>query len=298
MNYNDPNVIKQLLGQGLTTESPNGGNPDSEGPENPRKQAAPMVLYHVTTGKKAKLYRSGLQIASPVRGFDSLIGAMAWAIKTGRKVIYEIRPLVQPQLLPDHHNEFGNAWWTESVPVERIKCVFSGEEAWERPLGSEALESSRLEDDDNGMSHSEAVRRIGKPAIVDNRENARLKEIIKIAHHLGWIGAGNTYPLMQLSEVEKCMIAMVDDFELGRFREWYKHPMQPTWDGSKQKGWPWSAACAQSAPVDKAVPEKIKSYVNNATARVEEHDQKLIAKNAYFSTHLKRTGDFIEPADY
>lgn len=130
--------VKQLLGQGLRTDSSSAVNPDSEGTQKPRKQAAPMVLYHVTTGKKAKLYRSGLQIASPVRGFDSLIGAMAWAIKTGRKVIYEIRPLVQPQLLPDHHNEFGNAWWTEGVPVERIKCVFSGEEAWERQLGSEA----------------------------------------------------------------------------------------------------------------------------------------------------------------
>ena len=56
----------------------------------------------------------------------------------------------------------------------------------------------------------------------------RLKEIIKIAYKLKWIYPPNktpkrtSYPLMQLSEVEKCMIAMVDDFELGRMREWLK----------------------------------------------------------------------------
>ena len=27
---------------------------------------------------------------------------------------------------------------------------------------------------------------------------------------------------IELSEVEKCMIAMVDDFQLNRMREWYK----------------------------------------------------------------------------
>ena len=30
-----------------------------------------------------------------------------------------------------------------------------------------------------------------------------------------------SYPLMQLSEVEKCMLAMIDDFELGRMRQWF-----------------------------------------------------------------------------
>jgi len=65
----------------------------------------------------------------------------------------------------------------------------------------------------------------------------RLKEIIQIAGKLGWIRplnepkieapeAGNgslfvpSYPLMQLSEVEKCMLAMVNDDELKRLREW------------------------------------------------------------------------------
>jgi len=52
----------------------------------------------------------------------------------------------------------------------------------------------------------------------------RLKEIIKIADKLKWIypPTKTSYPLMQLSEVEKCMIAMVDDFELERMRKWYK----------------------------------------------------------------------------
>jgi len=51
----------------------------------------------------------------------------------------------------------------------------------------------------------------------------RLKEIIALAVKLKWILPKmnfTTYPLMQLSEVEKCMLAMVDDFELVRMRKW------------------------------------------------------------------------------
>ena len=90
----------------------------------------PATLYHVTTGKKAKRYRLSGKINAPVRGFDTLMAAMAWAIKTGRKVIMRIEPLAQPQMLPDHHNKYGNAWWTESVPIECVKCEYSGEGAW------------------------------------------------------------------------------------------------------------------------------------------------------------------------
>jgi hypothetical protein len=82
-----------------------------------------MILYHVTTQKKARQYRESGFIQKPVRGFDTLMGAMFWAMKTGRKVIYELsgEPCYK---LPDHHNTFGNAWWIdENVPVERIKCV-------------------------------------------------------------------------------------------------------------------------------------------------------------------------------
>lgn len=60
--------------------------------------------------------------------------------------------------------------------------------------------------------------------MIDEKQTNRLKEIIKIADKLKWIYPPNktSYPLMQLSEVEKCMIAMIDDFELGRMREWFE----------------------------------------------------------------------------
>lgn len=54
----------------------------------------------------------------------------------------------------------------------------------------------------------------------------RLKEIIQLAVKLGWVAntplSDTSYPLMQLSEVEKCMVAMYDDFELERMRKWAK----------------------------------------------------------------------------
>jgi len=82
-----------------------------------------MTLYHATTPKKAKKYRESGFIKKPVRGFTTLIGAMAWAIKTGRTVIYEING--EPAFkLPDHHNKFGDAWWIDDdVSVENINCV-------------------------------------------------------------------------------------------------------------------------------------------------------------------------------
>lgn len=86
-----------------------------------------MKLYHVTTEKKAKQYHASGCIRKPVRGFDSLQAAMAWAIKTGRKVIYLIdgNPAYK---LPDHHNQFGEAWWIdEDVMIDKIKCVFSAD---------------------------------------------------------------------------------------------------------------------------------------------------------------------------
>lgn len=53
----------------------------------------------------------------------------------------------------------------------------------------------------------------------------RLKEIIKMAGKLEWIIPKDdflSYPTMQLSEVEKCMIALVDDSELEIMRQWTK----------------------------------------------------------------------------
>lgn len=86
-----------------------------------------MKLYHVTTEKKARLYRNTGHINAPVRGFTTLQAAMAWAIKVGRKVIYEVEGS-KAYKLPDHHNAFGEAWWIdENIPVKNIKCVFSAE---------------------------------------------------------------------------------------------------------------------------------------------------------------------------
>lgn len=84
-----------------------------------------MKLYHATTEKKAKNYRTTGYIKKPVRGFTTLQAAMAWAMKVGRTVIYEINE-TPAYKLPDHHNIFGEAWWIDKdVPVDNIKCVFS-----------------------------------------------------------------------------------------------------------------------------------------------------------------------------
>ena len=82
-----------------------------------------MKLYHATTQSKAKKYRETGFIRAPVRGFTSLIGAMAWAMKTGRTVILECEADM-PYKLPDHHNIFGEAWWNDG-DVSEWKCVFS-----------------------------------------------------------------------------------------------------------------------------------------------------------------------------
>jgi len=82
-----------------------------------------MILYHVTTAKKAKRYGQSGYIKAPVRGFDTLIAAMAWAMRTGRKVIYKIEA-TEPHKLPDHHNAYGNAWWNDG-DVTEYKCEYS-----------------------------------------------------------------------------------------------------------------------------------------------------------------------------
>lgn len=71
-----------------------------------------MTLYHATTPKKAKLYRETGYIRKPVRGFSTREGAMAWALKVGRSVIYEIQGETDNcHKLPDHHNKLGTAHW-------------------------------------------------------------------------------------------------------------------------------------------------------------------------------------------
>ena len=84
-----------------------------------------MTLYHVTTPKKVKRYKETGCILAPVRGFTTLIAAMAWAIKTGRTVILEIKA-DHPYKLPDHHNQQGDAWWNDGN-VKEYKCVYSPE---------------------------------------------------------------------------------------------------------------------------------------------------------------------------
>lgn len=83
----------------------------------------PEKLYHATTEKKAKLYRHTGAIKAPVRGFTTLQGAMAWAMKVGRVVILEFVPTA-PYKLPDHHNAWGDAWWNDGDVIE-WRCVFS-----------------------------------------------------------------------------------------------------------------------------------------------------------------------------
>ena len=84
-----------------------------------------MILYHVTTAKKARQYRQSGHIAKPVRGFTTLQGAMAWAIKTGRKVIYKMES-ESCYKLPDHHNNWGEAWWADET-IHHFECVLSAD---------------------------------------------------------------------------------------------------------------------------------------------------------------------------
>jgi hypothetical protein len=64
-------------------------------------------------------------------------------------------------------------------------------------------------------------------AVTEKARIERLKEILMIAEKLGWIYPLKSidlkdfsYPLMQLSEVEKCVLAMVNDEELEKLRRW------------------------------------------------------------------------------
>ena len=58
-----------------------------------------------------------------------------------------------------------------------------------------------------------------------NPNHEKINEIICMAEKLGWLSAPPTgkisYPIMQLSEVEKCMLAMVDEGHLNRMKAWY-----------------------------------------------------------------------------
>jgi hypothetical protein len=54
---------------------------------------------------------------------------------------------------------------------------------------------------------------------MNEQQEARLHEIMAIARKLSWFYQNQKgYPLMQGSEVEKCILMAMDDFELERFR--------------------------------------------------------------------------------
>lgn len=87
----------------------------------------PIALFHVTTPAKAREYRASGRILAPVRGFTTLQAAMAWAMKVGRSVVYEVT--ADPgafHKLPDHHNPFGQAWWIDADVVD-FRCALSAE---------------------------------------------------------------------------------------------------------------------------------------------------------------------------
>jgi len=62
----------------------------------------------------------------------------------------------------------------------------------------------------------------GKCHDMNHAAEFRIKEIMKIAVRLDWcvLVSDKPYPIMQLSEVEKCMLAMADDLYLERMRRW------------------------------------------------------------------------------
>ena len=88
----------------------------------------PSKLYHCTTPRKVKQYNQTGTIISPVRSFDSLQGALAWCVKTGRTVILEIDGWLEEDIhkLPDHHNNYATAYWVDKNITSK-KCVFSAE---------------------------------------------------------------------------------------------------------------------------------------------------------------------------
>lgn len=78
-----------------------------------------MILYHATTPKKTQRYHASGRINRPVRGFTSLEAALAWAMKVGRSLVFEVRaPDEICHKLPDHHNHLGEAWWIDSDVYE------------------------------------------------------------------------------------------------------------------------------------------------------------------------------------
>ena len=86
----------------------------------------PSQLYHATTPNKVQKYHISGAIHAPVRGFTTLLAASAWAMKTQRSVVLELTGLDTTKIhkLPDHHNQFGSAYWHDGN-ISSWKCVIS-----------------------------------------------------------------------------------------------------------------------------------------------------------------------------
>ena len=83
----------------------------------------PDKLYHCTTPKKLARYKASNCIIPPVRGFSTIEAATEWCRLTGRSIIVEL-PTTTVWKLPDHHNQYGTAWWNEEqVAFKSLKIV-------------------------------------------------------------------------------------------------------------------------------------------------------------------------------
>jgi len=84
-----------------------------------------VILYHVTTPAKVRKYHQTGCILCPVRGFTTEKAAMFWAMKTQRTVILRIDSVgKEAYKLPDHRNQFGEAWWIDS-DITKWVCTVS-----------------------------------------------------------------------------------------------------------------------------------------------------------------------------
>ena len=124
-----------------------------------------MELYHVTTPKKAKRYRESGYIKSPVRGFTTIMGAMAWAIKTGRTVIYQVKG-ERAYKLPDHH---------KMNKQDAIKCLKSIQQ-W----------VPDFDDREDGLSYWDAID-MGIDALDPPNEPLTLAELREMDGQPVWI---------------------------------------------------------------------------------------------------------------
>lgn len=86
----------------------------------------PILLYHCTTPKKFERYTSSKCILPPIRGFNTLEGAIAWGLKVRRSIIIAIPCDTKVYKLPDHHNKFGIAYWYDKqVAFADLSIVFN-----------------------------------------------------------------------------------------------------------------------------------------------------------------------------